>query len=206
MPNVTAPAGGSMTQTHAWARLGADLLTYTRAAVALYIAAMAWREAPLPALHGIVILALVGWSTDLFDGPLARYSGTPPSRIGLLDMWVDLLLHWCTALALALAGWVPLWALAGWAAGFALTHHFHPTVTVRLGFAAPLAALPIGFTLLRDPPLAQLFLLWLGAVLLLRHRRLPELIAEFVAGLPAPARAFFDRVLPHWIGGQRGVG
>lgn len=92
-----------------WARAAADALTWLRLAIALFIP---WSGG----LRGPVQMNLLGWSADLLDGPLARYSHTPASRSGGLDLAIDTVFTWTTAIGLARLGYLPGLGLAIWAA------------------------------------------------------------------------------------------
>ena len=67
----------------------ADLLTTSRLVIALLIPLLGMR-AGWGALEEIVVLTLVGWTTDTIDGHLARRSGrSQPSWIGRNEALID---------------------------------------------------------------------------------------------------------------------
>lgn len=180
-----------------WARLAADTLTLCRLVGGLGIAMWPWSSEP-GAVRKLLKWNMLVWTTDVFDGPLARYSRTPPSTLGRAEQSIDLLVGWGTALALVRMGVFSAWALVAWGVLFAIAHVFRPTAATRLGFMLPLVVLPPVVGFLRAPLQGWVYLLWIAVMAVVGWNRLKEVIESFVEGLPAPARRWVWSWLPDW--------
>lgn len=183
--------------TVAWARLAADALTLSRLVGALAIAVWPW-PADLSALGQLLKVNMLVWTTDVLDGPLARYSRTPPSGLGRAEQSIDLLVGWGTALALARMGVIAAPALLTWALLFAVAHVLRPNVTTRMAFMLPLVLAPPVVGFLRAPLQGWLYLCWIAVMAVVGWNRLKEVIESFAEGLPPAARAWVWSWLPRW--------
>lgn len=184
-----------------WARRLADALTAGRLAIACWLLLLGWQHARL---DHILLWVMLAWSTDVLDGPLARYSQTPPSRLGQADMVIDMSLAGATAAALALAGYLPGWAVAAWTAAVAAAYWFRPLATLRLMWAAGLDLAAVILAWRHAPGVFRIFVGWalLVALVAVLGGRLRNTVGDFVAGLPPAVRHWFDLRLPRWLGGR----
>ncbi|HDS29302.1 MAG TPA: CDP-alcohol phosphatidyltransferase family protein, partial [Candidatus Acetothermia bacterium] len=67
-----------------------DLLTLSRAVIAASILALGL--VGRPALEAVILLTILGWTTDIFDGRLARRLDKPPTWIGEREFVFDMLM------------------------------------------------------------------------------------------------------------------
>jgi len=197
MPHLEDRECGQTMASILWARLAADLLTLCRLVGGLGITVWPWSWGP-DAVRMLLKWNMLVWTTDVFDGPLARYSRTPPSRLGRAEQSIDLLVGWGTALALVRMGILPAWALVTWGVLFAIAHVFRPTAATRLGFMLPLVILPPVVGFLHAPPQGWIYLLWIVLMAVVAWNRLKEVIESFVEGLPDAARRWVWSWLPEW--------
>jgi endonuclease/exonuclease/phosphatase family metal-dependent hydrolase/phosphatidylglycerophosphate synthase len=167
----------------------ADLLTLLRAAAALALAVLGFSHgtASLPLATGLLLFS---WTSDAFDGALARRSGLPPSWIGRRDLEVDIsvsfglgvwlvgagFLHWLSAASYAL-----LCAYAFTWMGIQRSPGMLAQAPVYLGFIA--VALRV------EPWAGASLLVWVASALATTWPRFPqEIVPESVAGMRHVAR------------------
>lgn len=160
-------------------RLLADLLTLSRVVLSLLIILLG-TQAKFVTLPQVVLVVLVAWLTDLFDGPLARQDTHHPiTIIGEHDAEADLTTSIGVTVYLALAGYIP----AAGALIFLLIltwvwfWHSHQ-------LAWPLYALPYAFLLIlalhETPAYGRLMGTYILAMLVISWPRLnSEFLPEF---------------------------
>lgn len=172
-----------------------DWLTGARVLVALAILGVT----PLgpSALRTVAFLLLLGWTTDMVDGRLARRWDKDPTWIGEHEFHIDMVMVLASAVYLVLSGLVP--ALPGAAyilvasaislALLRLSTDFLRFKSVTMLLACPWVFAPFVVALGRDPVVIYGGLLWAAAALVLDWRRFLGVVGDFLAG----ARAFLRR-------------
>ncbi len=163
----------------------ADALTATRLVLALAILLLAIFAGHRPAglLDAVFLLVLLGWTTDMFDGRLARKSASPKTFIGEADLAVDLTLDVAALVFFAASGYVP-WVWAASYLGFAaLLLLIWTNVTLTSILELPvLAAHPVlAFVFSRY--MGWLFVAWMGMAMIVNWSRMWEWIHLYLAGL-----------------------
>ncbi len=184
--------------TAIWARHLADGLTLFRFLGALALALWPW----LPgshAVHIILIWNMILWSTDVIDGPLARYSGTPPTRIGEADEWSDVILAFCTAVAIVRLGFFSPLLLIAWLLLFIVLHIVYPVKTIKLLFNLPLVILPLVIGLVVVPVMGLIYICWIIVIAVFGWGRLQGVIDDFISGLPSSWQGWIFSWLPRWL-------
>ena len=181
-----------------WARVAADVLTFSRLVGALALAAWPW-EPGVGSLAALLRWKIVLWSTDAADGVLARRSNTPPSWIGRQDIWIDSLVSLSGWVALARMGFLPVRLVVFWPTACALLYLLRPVHTVLLLFMFPLHLVLVGLAALHRLPEVAWFAAWVAALAFLVRRRLKWVIAVFIDGLPEELRRWVLSWLPAWL-------
>ena len=181
-------AGERAPQLRRWA----DRLTASRALIALLILLMGTQGRQ--ALPTVILLLILGWTTDILDGSLARRAfrerggveeeGAERTRLGEHDFLLDMVMVYSSFLYLVAAGYVPVeWAalytlIAGifivWARG---------SKAVTELFAFPLVALPLIIAYHEAPWAAYAYIAWIVAALGLCWGRFVGVVAEFLDGM-----------------------
>ena len=172
------------------------------------------RRMPATALAGALALAVLGvgggpdtlrpaaglllysWTSDFFDGPLARHSPRPHSTwIGRQDLAVDVAVSGGLLVWLCGNGPVPAWLGAAYAAAFAAhvrRRGMHRSVAMLV--QGPVYATFIGLALARDPAAGGLLIGWILGVVVATWPRFPrEVVPEFLAGMRAALGRGGDR-------------
>ncbi|HHY93580.1 MAG TPA: hypothetical protein GX513_01020 [Firmicutes bacterium] len=178
-----------------WARRLANSLTASRAAIVLMILLEATGECSPRGITRVVLLGLVGWTTDVLDGKAARYSRTPGGIWGRLDFPLDVALAWVSGWVFSVWGYVPGdWFLgyAVLAGAFAL---LRPTRATVMAFEVPVLLIPIWVGWRTDLRLGLAYLLWIAVMLCFDWRRFWEVVGSFIDGLPPGARDYLSRAL-----------
>lgn len=175
-------------------RLIPDWLTAARALAAVAILGLVPRGPS--ALRAVAFLLLLGWTTDIADGRLARRWDKDPTWIGEHEFHIDMLMVFASAVYLILAGLVPAIPSAAYLLGAATVSLFllrsgdflrFKSVTMLL--ACPWVFLPFVVALWHDPVIVYAGLIWTAVALALDWRRFVGVVGEFLAG----ARAFLRR-------------
>lgn len=171
-----------------------DGLTASRVLIALVILALI----PLgPAALGAVAgLLLLGWTTDMVDGRLARRFEKDPTWIGEHDFQIDMLMVLASAIFLTATGLVLWEASVPYLVGAVLIslytlrfRHFLKFKSVTMLLAFPWVFIPFVLALFQTPAVAYAGLVWVILALILDWRRLLGVVGDFLAG----AKAFLRR-------------
>ena len=165
----------------------ADVLTATRLFMGFIIAICAF-FAEKSLLPLVVALTLIGWTTDILDGRVARLD---PNRrqtfIGAMDFAVDLTLIYSGLLYFITAGFVPFWPFLFYAVYAGVIGIIWTKKSVMMAVAAPIVAMPIMFSFVEAPLWGWVFLGWIILALIFNWNRFKEEISEFIEGVQEPA-------------------
>jgi phosphatidylglycerophosphate synthase len=169
----------------------ADLLTASRALIAILIVALSLEGKK--ALPWVILLIIVGWTTDILDGRLARRArGEGSSQTGVdentwlgeHDFLLDMILVFSSLIYLTAAGFIGVPFALGYtlvAAIFILWASGSKSVTEL--FAFPLTALPLIIAYQEVPWAAYMYLIWILLALVFCWERFVGVVREFIAGM-----------------------
>jgi len=162
------------------AKVIADFLTGVRffTALLIFICALFAESSLLPM---VVCLTLVGWTTDVLDGRMARLD--PHHRrtwVGDMDFAVDMFMVYCGLLYFITAGFVPFWPFLFYMVFAAATAIIWTKKSVIMAVAAPIAAMPIIFSFLYARVWGWVFVGWIVLALLFNWKRFMGEIGEFI--------------------------
>ncbi len=155
-----------------------DLLTALRGVIAIAIALLGF--VGRGALEAVVLLTLLGWTSDIFDGRLARRYKKEPTWIGEREFLFDMVMVFSGLCYLVMAGFVPFIVAAvyiGVAAAFIATFR---SKSVTMSFAFPLVTLPLVFSCFNAPRAAVMFAAWIALALVVDWRRFKGVVREFI--------------------------
>lgn len=132
------------------------------------------------ALEAVILLTIVGWTTDILDGRLARRYNKPPTWIGEREFIFDMLMVFAGLCYLVMAGFVdPLLAL-GYVVVAGVCIVIFRSKMITMSFATPLVALPIVVASFNAPRAALWYVVWIVAALLLDWARFKGVVREFL--------------------------
>ncbi|GAB4309624.1 MAG: hypothetical protein Kow0097_10800 [Candidatus Bipolaricaulota bacterium] len=149
------------------------------------------------ALRTVAFLLLLGWTTDMVDGRLARRWEKDPTWIGEHEFHIDMVMVLSSAVFLVWTRLVPALPAVGYLAGgtaisLGVLHRsgeFLRFKSVTMILAFPWVFLPFVIALWHDPVVAYVGVMWVAAALITDWRRFTGVVGDFLAG----ARAFFRR-------------
>jgi len=155
-----------------------DLLTLSRGVIAVAIFSLGF--VGKSALEAVVVLTMIGWTTDIFDGRLARRYHKPPTWVGEQEFTFDMMMVFSALCFLVMVGLIPLIPAVIYVAVAAACIAYFRSKSVTMSFAFPLVALPLVVATWEAPRAAVIFLGWIVAALLLDWARFKGVVLEFI--------------------------
>lgn len=151
----------------------ADLLTLLRFMAAAFVVVVAVVVGPT-ALKAAVIATLVGWVTDVADGPIARRSTLEGSWISRADFAADMSLAFSFYLFIVISGLFPVVPAIILAAAGGVVVMLKPTRLAVQMVAAPICALPVVLSFNAGLLVGITYFGLLAALVIFRWDRLAE--------------------------------
>ncbi len=155
-----------------------DLLTLSRGFVAAAIFSLGFVGEG--AFEAVILLTILGWTTDIFDGRLARKYNKPPTWIGEQEFTFDMAMVFAGLCYLVMAGFINFWIALVYVVVAAVFIVLFRSKMITMTFATPLVALPLVVATLREPRAALWYYIWIVAALLLDWSRFKGVIREFI--------------------------
>ncbi|HAZ27504.1 TPA: hypothetical protein DCY65_01025 [Candidatus Acetothermia bacterium] len=176
----------------AWKTALPDWLTASRALLALVIPGLSLLGPR--ALRAVAFLLLLGWTTDLADGRLARRWEKDPTWIGEREFHIDMMMVLASAMYLILTGLVsPVPSLAYLVVAAVISwtvrqrsREFLRFKAVTMILAFPWVLMPFVVALWRDPVTVYVGVLWAAVAMAFDWRRFLGVVGDFLDG----ARSF----------------
>jgi phosphatidylglycerophosphate synthase len=155
-----------------------DLLTLSRGFVAAAIFSLGF--VGKSAFEAVILLTILGWTTDIFDGRLARKYNKPPTWIGEQEFAFDMAMVFAGLCYLVMARFINVWIALIYVVVAAVFIVLFRSKMITMTFATPLVALPLVVATLREPRAAMWYYLWIVGALLLDWSRFKGVIREFI--------------------------
>ena len=155
-----------------------DLLTLSRGLVAAAIFSLGFVGAR--ALEAVILLTILGWTTDIFDGRLARKYHKPPTWIGEREFAFDMVMVFSGLCYLVMSGLINGWLALIYIIVAAVCIAFFRSKMITMSFATPLVALPLIVASLKAPRAALWYLIWIVGALALDWPRFKCVVREFI--------------------------
>lgn len=174
----------------------ADILTATRLvlAVAIIFVAVFAGQKRTGLMDTVLLLVLVGWTSDMFDGRLARKDTTDTKTfIGEADLAVDLILDVAALFFFAAAGFVPWIWVAGYLALAAVLILIWTNVTLTSILELPVLALHPVLAFIFTRYMGWFFLGWMGMAMIVNWHRMWDWIHLYFAGMKSALRRLAGR-------------
>lgn len=161
-----------------------DLLTLSRAFIAAAILALGFAErldlligSALPA---VLLLTMLGWTTDILDGRVARRYKKTPTWVGEKEFAFDMLMVFSGLCYLVLSGFIPFIPAIIYTMVAAAFIAYFRSKMVTMSFATPVVALPLIVAYFEAPNALLWYVAWIVVALLLDWRRFKSVILEFI--------------------------
>jgi CDP-alcohol phosphatidyltransferase len=155
-----------------------DLLTLSRGLVAVAIFGLGF--VGTKALEAVILLTILGWTTDILDGRLARKYNKPPTWIGEREFIFDMLMVFSGLCFLVMSSLINAWLALIYVLVAAVCISIFRSKMITMSFATPLVALPLIVASLRAPRAALWYLLWILGALILDWSRFKGVVREFL--------------------------
>ena len=155
-----------------------DLLTASRAIIALAIVSLGLVGAQ--ALETVILLTLLGWTTDILDGRFARRYKKETTWVGEREFVFDMVMVFSGLCYLVMAGFIPFTPAAIYVAIATVFIAYFRSKSVTMSFACPLVALPLIVAYFNAPRAAWLFIIWTCLAILVDWRRFKGVVLEFI--------------------------
>jgi len=165
-----------------------DILTASRGVIAALIIALGF--VGQRALGWVIFLTMIGWTTDILDGRLARRQNKGPTWIGEHEFAFDMMMVFAALCYLVMAGFVPVLPAAIYVTVALLFIIFFQSKSVTMSFAFPLVALPLIVAYFRSPSAAYIYVAWIAVALLYDWRRFFGVVREFLVNI----RELYERL------------
>ncbi|MEA3356638.1 MAG: CDP-alcohol phosphatidyltransferase family protein [Candidatus Bipolaricaulota bacterium] len=163
-----------------------DLLTATRGILALVIALLGLMGPR--ALETVILLTILGWTTDILDGRLARRIDKDVTWVGEREFTFDMMMVFAGLCYLVMAKFIPFAPAVIYVMIAAAFIAYFRSKSVTMSFAFPLVALPLIVAYFNAPRAAWWFIIWLCLALLFDWRRFKDVVLEFIKNARAIQR------------------
>jgi hypothetical protein len=155
-----------------------DLLTLSRGLIAVAILGLGF--VGTKALETVILLTILGWTTDILDGRLARKYHKPPTWIGEREFIFDMLMVFSGLCFFVMSGLINAWLALIYVLVAAICIGIFRSKMITMSFATPLVALPLIVASLKAPRAAIWYLLWIVGALILDWSRFKGVVREFL--------------------------
>ena len=161
-----------------------DLLTLSRGLIGAAILALGLCEGlglfARTMLPTVLVLTMLGWTTDIFDGRLARRYDKPPTWVGEREFAFDMAMVFAGLCYLVLSGYIPFVPAIIYVMVAAAFIAYFRSKMITMSFATPVVALPLIVAYFEAPRALIWFIVWIIAALLLDWRRFSGVVREFI--------------------------
>ncbi|MFC2081596.1 CDP-alcohol phosphatidyltransferase family protein [Candidatus Bipolaricaulota bacterium] len=161
-----------------------DYLTLSRGFIAVAILVLGFIEnsghSAQSALPIVLLLTMLGWTTDIFDGRIARKINKPPTWVGEREFAFDMAMVFAGLCYLVLSGFIPFVPALIYVMVAAAFIAYFRSKMITMSFATPVVALPLVVAYFQAPHALVWFVVWIVAALLLDWRRFTGVVREFI--------------------------
>lgn len=132
------------------------------------------------ALPTILLLTMLGWTTDILDGRLARKYNKPPTWVGEKEFAFDMAMVFSGLCYLVLSGFIPFVPAIIYVMVAAAFIAYFRSKMVTMSFATPVVALPLVVAYFKAPHALIWYVVWIVAALIFDWRRFTGVVREFI--------------------------
>jgi hypothetical protein len=132
------------------------------------------------ALPTVLLLTMLGWTTDILDGRVARKYNKRPSWVGEKEFSFDMLMVFSGLCYLVLSGFIPFVPAIVYTMVAAAFIAYFRSKMVTMSFAAPVVALPLVVAYFEAPHALVWYVVWIVGALVFDWRRFKGVVLEFI--------------------------
>lgn len=155
-----------------------DFLTMSRGFIAAAVLSLGF--AGEEALEAVILLTMLGWTTDILDGRLARKYNKPPTWVGEKEFAFDMAMVFAGLCYLVLSGFIPFLPAVIYVMVAAAFIAYFRSKMVTMSFATPVVALPLVVAYFKAPHALIWYVIWIAAALAFDWRRFAGVVREFI--------------------------
>ncbi|HHK67494.1 hypothetical protein DRJ24_00975 [Candidatus Acetothermia bacterium] len=155
-----------------------DLLTVSRGLIALAIFSLGF--VGRSALNAVILLTMLGWTTDILDGRLARKYKTDSTWVGEQEFTFDMLMVFAGLCYLVMSRFIPFIPALLYVAVAAAFIAYFRSKSITMSFAFPVVALPLIVAYFESPGAAIWYAGWIVAALIFDWKRFKGVVREFI--------------------------
>jgi len=163
-----------------------DVLTFSRGVIACAVFTLGF--VGRAALEAVIVLTIIGWTTDILDGRIARRIKKPPTWIGDQEFTFDMLMVFSGLCYFVMAGFIDALPAVMYCIAAAVCIGAFRSKMVTMSFATPLVALPLIVSYFEAPHALLWYLAWIAAALALDWKRFKGVVREFIENARQLAR------------------
>jgi phosphatidylglycerophosphate synthase len=161
-----------------------DVLTLSRGLIAAAILGLGFAEYfglfSESALSIVLLLTMIGWTTDIFDGRIARRYKKTPTWVGEKEFAFDMIMVFSGLCYLVLSGLIPFVPAVIYTMVAAAFIAYFRSKMVTMSFATPVVALPLIVAYFKAPNALIWYIVWIVGALVLDWRRFKCVVLEFI--------------------------
>jgi len=131
----------------------------------------------------VVILTLLGWTTDILDGRLARRYNKGATWVGEREFVFDMVMVFAGLCYLVMAGFIPVVPAGIYVAVTAICIAYFRSKSITMSFAFPMVAVPLIVAYFNAPRAAWMYVIWIVLALIFDWRRFKGVVLEFLYNL-----------------------
>ena len=161
-----------------------DVLTLSRGLIAAAIVVLGFAERfqllAGSALPTVLLLTMLGWTTDILDGRLARRYNKPPTWVGEKEFAFDMVMVFSGLCYLVLSRFIPFVPAIIYVMVAAAFIAYFRSKMITMSFATPVVALPLIVAYFKAPQALIWYVVWIVAALIFDWRRFTGVVREFI--------------------------
>jgi phosphatidylglycerophosphate synthase len=135
------------------------------------------------ALERVILLTLLGWTTDILDGRLARRYNKGATWVGEREFVFDMVMVFAGLCYLVMAGFIPVIPAGIYVAVTVICIAYFRSKSITMSFAFPVVAVPLIVAYFNAPRAAWFYVIWIVLALILDWRRFKGVVLEFLYNL-----------------------
>ncbi len=153
-------------------------MTVSRGLIALAIFSLGF--VGRSALNAVILLTMLGWTTDILDGRLARKYKTDSTWVGEQEFTFDMLMVFAGLCYLVMSRFIPFIPALLYVAVAAAFIAYFRSKSITMSFAFPVVALPLIVAYFESPGAAIWYAGWIVAALIFDWKRFKGVVREFI--------------------------
>ncbi len=158
-----------------------DYLTVSRGIIAAIIVALGFVGPE--ALERVILLTLLGWTTDILDGRLARRYNKGATWVGEREFVFDMVMVFAGLCYLVMAGFIPVIPAGIYVTVTAICIAYFRSKSITMSLAFPVVAVPLIVAYFNAPRAAWFYAIWIVLALIFDWRRFKGVVLEFLYNL-----------------------